>query len=75
MGIKKHGHKYYNYHNTVGREIFVVKNFGRRPLPTKIKHAKYFVYSYARMRYAHASAIQIIFRPIPIFVAKSGDEN
>ena len=27
---------------TVDREIFAVKNFRRRPFPTKIKHAKCF---------------------------------
>ena len=29
---------------TVDREIFVAKIFRRWPLPTKIKHSKYFVY-------------------------------
>ena len=31
------------YFDAVDREIFVVKIFRRRPFPTKIKHAKYFV--------------------------------
>ena len=39
--------------NTVDREIFAVKNFRRRPLPTKIKHAKYCMHS------------KYVYRPIP----------
>ena len=30
---------------TVDRKIFVVKNFRRGPLPTKIKHTKYLNYT------------------------------
>ena len=59
-----------NTYYTVDREIFTVKKFSSATFPND---TKYFVW---HMRYAQLrNPILIIFRPIPTFVTKSGDEN